>query len=342
MVGLTEDRTRAKNRYRVAVESLRLSAKKSDGDADLYKRSVEQLGVDELTHFDLVSIGRHHQWPITHGDSFFRKIVERRRLRQLGPIPERHIGAKNADLKLAQDLGVAVPKSLWTGKIADIPANLRHDTFLKPTQSSGSKGAFHLFRDDDIFSVCSSERIGGWKEMLEAARSQMVPADINAVTWEVQELIKDGSSRPARDMKFYGFYGQIGLIVEVSRHPNTEYEFFNEDGSVAACGVDHAPRFLDPADATTDKGGLSEAKLETVRKLSLALPMPFMRIDFLNGADELVFCEFSSAPGRSHTFNREYDQILGRMYNQASLRLTNDLLKGKTFDAFQAWASKPS
>jgi hypothetical protein len=119
--------------------------------------------------------------------------------------------------------------------------------------------------------------------------------------WQIQELIYEEGGSPARDMKFWSFYGRIGLIQEVSRYPIKEYQFFNLDGTLAAAGQDHYPRFRDLADTVTDKGGLSEEKLEHVRWLSQQIPAPFIRIDFLNAPAELVFLEFSAAPGMSHS-----------------------------------------
>lgn len=229
---------------------------------------------------------------------------------------------------------------MWSGKLADLPGDLKSGTFIKPTQSSGAKGAFYLFPDGGIFSVFSGQQLNSWEDLVDAARDQLKPNAPCEQTWECQELVLGPDGRPGRDMKFFMFYGEIGLIQEVSRHPKKEYEFFDEDGTVADCGRDRSyePPFENPKDTTTDKGALSEEKLELVRRFSRELPVPFMRIDFLNGRDDLQFLEFSSAPGMAHTFNLEYDRKLGRMYNEAMIRLTNDLLDGKDFSDFRSWA----
>lgn len=342
VAALAEERSRAIARYRTVVELLRLQARQSDEHAALYRQAVRRLGVDELTLFDVVMISRNQGWPLEHGDAFFRKMVERRRMKQLGPVPERRLGlTKGSDLAFARAAGVRVPTTLWTGKLTEIPAELRRGTFLKPTQSSGAKGAFYLFEDGSMFSVFATRQVERWDDLVSACRQQVRPGVADEMTWEIQELVAEGPSSPARDMKFFAFYGEIGLIQEVVRYPRKQYEFFDPDGRIAPCGRDRSYEtpFLDPADTITDKGGLSEEKIETARRLSLEIPTPFMRIDFLNGEKELVFCEFSASPGMSHTFNRRYDRILGRMYNAASVRLTNDLLAGKTFDAYHRWVT---
>lgn len=338
---LGAQRAQAMRAYRAAVEDLRRTAVASDAHAELYRAALAQLGVEELTLHDVVMVARNHRWPLDHGDSFFRKMVERRRKKQLGSVPEKHLGLNKAvDLDFARQVGILVPRTLWTGRLQDIPEEMRSKTFLKPTRSSGAKGAFYLFGSSDIFSVYDSSRLSSWDALEEACRRQMRPGGVDQTTWEVQELVEEAEGQPARDLKFFSFYGDIGLIQEVSRHPFKQYEFFDADGSLADCGRDRSyqPPFLEASDTITDKGGVSKAKLETARRMSLEIPAPFMRIDFLNGGDDLVFCEFSASPGMSHTFNREYDRILGAYYNRAEIRLVNDLLAGKSFDAFSAWS----
>lgn len=361
---LTKKRSQAMKKYRDAVEELRLKVEASEQDAEDYRKAVERLGINELSHFDLVAIAGQLKSPIYHGDSFFMRLVERRRMKQLGPIPEKDFCRnKNTDLELAQAFGFRVPQTLWTGQLSEVPTELRHGTFLKPADSAESKGAFYLFGEDDIFSAFTSERLNNWDELLAAGRAQITPADdgqrlnnwaelltVNRVNkhsgdadeapWVVQEMITHGDSEPARDMKFYMFYGQIGLILEVSRYPKVEREYLNEDGSIAVLGREEYVRFSDPSDITANQGGLSAEKLEAVRKFSASIPVPFMRIDFLNAEHDLVFCEFSAAPGQSHLLNRKYDRTLGKMYSQAMNRLTADLLAGKTFGTFQEWSAR--
>lgn len=337
---LLTDRSDVVADYRSMVELLRRRGMTSSEDGELYLEAVSQLSVDELTLHDVVMIARNHRAPLRHADSFFRKIVERRRKKQLGAVPEKYLGhSKKADVQFAESAGVPVPATLWAGRISDIPQSLKAGTFLKPTKSSGAKGAFYLFCSDNLFSVHSSKQLQTWDELLIACRKQMAPQSADEITWELQELVQEYDHTPARDLKFFAFYGQVGLVQEVLRHPVKQYEFFNADGSLADCGRDrtYEPRFLDPEDTITDKGGLTMDKLETAQDLSLQIPAPFMRIDFLNGAEGLLFCEFSSSPGMSHTFNEDYDQRLGRMYLEAEMRLADDLLAGKPFEAFTSW-----
>lgn len=295
------------------------------------------MNVDELTHVDVVRLARGKGLPLDHGDSFWGSIVARRRKKQLGPVAEKWLGlSKVHDEGFAQAVGVPVVDALMTGPW-DMIDREALNVVVKPVKGSGSKGAFYIL-PDGIVSIKSGKRVADWNEAARVAEDQLGWPIANT-EWQVQSPVTR-NGQPAVDMKFYVFYGEIGLIQEVSRHPRVQYEYFNEDFTIAPCGREHEPRFSDPSQTTVDKGGLDEAKLEQVRELSRSIPAPFMRIDYLNGDEALVFCELSSAPGMSNTLSPEYDQRLGRLYLEAEVRLSHDLVQGKEFTQYQDFAQR--
>lgn len=325
--------------YREAVENLRELARHSEEDRQRYEHAVGRLFVDELTHPDLIAIAREAGQPLVHADSFWRSLVTRRRKKQLGFVPEKHLGiTKDNDQQFVELLGVSTPAVLFRGPFDEIPATLRENVVVKPVKASDSMGAFYVFAPDDIFSIAASERLTSWDEMARTAIEQLGTDSLDEVRWQVQELVVGADGQPARDIKFLAFYGQVGLILESSRYPVREYAYFNEDLVEVACGREHEPRFRDTSHTTVDRGALTPQRLDTVRRISEAMPVPFMRIDFLNAPYELKFCEFSSAPGMSHTLAPEYDRLLGRYYHEAEIRLVNDLLAGKRFEAFERFS----
>ncbi len=331
--------------YRRLVEHLRLRSEASEHDRelyDLYELAVSHLSVDELTHPDLVTIARDHRKPIVHGDAFFRSITIRRRKKQLGPVPEKYLGiGKDKDQLFAEVLGVRTPTTFYSGTFDAIPVDLRTDVVLNPMVSSDSRGgAFYVFDETNIYSIEHSEALTSWDELSAAIAAQFGAESLEERIWQVQELIYEGDRQPARDLKFYAFYGKIGLILEVVRYPSIQYEYFDDDLAGVSPGHDYLPRFQDKSMTTTDKGGLSSEKLKTVERISEQIPAPFMRIDFLNAESELVFVEFSSAPGMSHTQSDVYDGLLGRYYNEAEIRLVNDLLEGKQFEGFREFSKR--
>lgn len=330
---LADERAEALEQYRSLVEHLRVKSHSLDArDKELYQTAVSRLSIDELTHPDLITMAKVHQDPIVHADSFFRKIIERRRKKQLGAVPEKYLGiGKERDQEFAEILGIRMPELHYTGSLADIPKELRADTLLKPTNSSDSRGAYYLFHERNIYSVQHSHTLRSWDEMIASIVSSLGEDAITTPTWQIQELVYEDDVHPARDIKFHTFYGQIGLILEARRHPTWQYAFFDERGNLADAGREHFPRFKDPAETVVDKGGLTNEQMDYARWLSQQIPAPYMRMDFLHTKDGLVFLEFSSAPGGSHTWSDEWDRRFGRYYLEAEMRLTDDLLAGKEY-----------
>lgn len=335
-------RDTALHEYRLAVAQLRGQVGNSDADRDRYERAVTRLFVDELTHPDLVAIARDGRQPLVQADSFWHSIVVRRRKKQLGTVPEKHLGIdKDHDRRFVELLGVSTPEVRFTGSFHAIPATELTNVVVKPVDASDSRGAFYVFGPDDIFGIARSERLASWEALARSAAEQLGPDAVERSTWRIEELVEDGDGRPARDLKFYTFYGHVGLVLEVSRYPVREYAHFDEDLLPVDPGFEHEPRFRDPTQTTVDRGALTPQMLDLVRRVSLSIPVPFMRIDFLKSSYTLTFVEFSSAPGMSHTLTGEYDRRLGQAYHQAEIRLVDDLLAGKRFDAFAEFIAEP-
>ena len=76
--------------------------------------------------------------------------------------------------------------------------------------------------------------------------------------------------------------------------------------------------------------------MEIVVRTSLQIPTPFVRIDMLKGRDGLVFGEFQFITGNFEAYNDEYDRKLGEAYRIAEQKIIEDLLRGKTFEAFSS------
>ncbi|WP_087004355.1 ATP-grasp fold amidoligase family protein [Brevibacterium yomogidense] len=336
---LRERSSQISDELRLLVDSLRVKSMRSDDPEALalYLEALDLTGVDDLTHQDLVAVARHHRLKmIPHSDSFWRSIVVRRRKKQLGRVPEKRLGLnKQKDERFATLTGVSTVDTLFRGKFSDIPRD-NFPSVLKPVISSGSRGAFYIF-EDGIFSIAGTRPVESWSELEAVARREV--GDPESTEWELQRLVT-WQGRPAPDLKFYCFYGEIGTVLEVTRHPSLHYAYFDGGLKPIAFRSDVKPKFDDLSSTSVLTGGLDEAKLDIVRRYSAEIPVPFMRIDFLNSDRDLVFCEFSSAPGLSHSLHPEHDARLGEMYHRAEMRLTDDLLAGKRFDAFMKYTGR--
>jgi hypothetical protein len=139
----------------------------------------------------------------------------------------------------------------------------------------------------------------------------------------------NGSPTDTMDVKFYTFYGKVALVLQVDRWRGKLYRFFDPDGNMVDTGkysaeLDMAPIF-----------GKKLVKLAS--KMSLKIPWPHIRIDFLVSDTDFRFGEFTCQPGQGASFNAEWDEKLGQHYVAAQARLYEDFLNGKQFTEFNGF-----
>src|SRR5699024_6527899 len=133
--------------------------------------------------------------------------------------------------------------------------------------------------------------------------------------------------KPARDLKFYCFYGEVALVLEIQRFPSVRYCWWDSSGNSINTGKFHKKFF--------EGDGVTQEDVNFVEEMSKEIPTPFIRIDFLKSKNGLVFGEFTPRPGQYEQFNKNIDQFLGDCYLKAEGRLINDLYNGKQFSNFR-------
>ena len=146
--------------------------------------------------------------------------------------------------------------------------------------------------------------------------------------WLAEELVVEDFEKkiPARDLKFYSFYGKVGLILEITRYPELRQCWWTRDGKRIRTGKYEEQLF---------KGdGVTEEEIAFIEQLSKKIPAPFVRIDFLKSEEGLIFGEFTAKPGNYDYFNEQIDRQLGDYYLEAEINLTNDLFSNKQFNEF--------
>ncbi len=237
---------------------------------------------------------------------------------------------KHSGYRLAGAFGAKLPKRQGPMSADQAMTTARRSQFpilVKPLGGAGSLGVFVVHSADAILDLQKREWIGGF----DTLRARI--SDARREEWLVEQYLAkaDDPHCPAPDLKFFCFYGRIGLVLEVERYPVLRYAWWAPDGSSPRTG--HFEEELFPGRGATGE------QLQFVETFSSKLPFPFIRIDFLNAEDGLYFGEFTPRPGNFEGFNAEWDRRLGDLYLDAELRLTRDMLFGKDFPEFKLWAS---
>lgn len=266
------------------------------------------------------------------GLSFRATMLEQSEARRLGIFrPAWKLDNKRAAYEFIDALGVRRPKS--DGKIRRIDT-LEPDSplVIKPVRATGSRGVYISYSSDRVTHLRDQRELGSWEKMLAHAGRLMSQERANPVPdrWLVEELILEDAAehRPATDLKFYAFYGEVILVRESRRVDSGQHvTFWRPDGTIASTGHDRDP-VLEQAQGPTPE------QLEQVSRISAEIPVPFMRIDMLRGEHELVFGEFTPRPGHFDEFNDEWDRRFGEAWASAEARIMSDVLAGKNFGAF--------
>jgi hypothetical protein len=203
-----------------------------------------------------------------------------------------------------------------------------NERVLKPVNSAGSRGVYIIYDETNIQRVKDTSIFQGYDELKLKMKEDVQKGFVQNDEWFLEEFIYDRERhKPAKDLKFYCFYGRVGLVLEIERFPNIKYCWWNRSGYRIHTGKYENQLF--------EGEGFTKDELELVEKLSGELPVPFMRIDFLKTSKEFVFGEFTPKPGNYDEFNEKTDQLLGEMYLEAEYKLIDDLIKGKKFSHFK-------
>lgn len=234
------------------------------------------------------------------------------------------INDKLVAAEFAKNLSLKRPVMLQ-GPVSIDEIQIKPGIVIKPLYGSGTT-AVYLFREDArIIEAASNDTLQSVAELIERLRDY---TDLTGYDeWLVEEYVAGDSNEHVRDLKFYCFYGETGVIHEVKRLPETRHCWWDPEGNKIMTGKLDDRQFIGE--------GFSEEELALAEQVSLEIPAPFVRIDFLKGKDGLFFGEFTPRPGSYHAFNKTVDTKLGHLYLEAEARLTEDLLNGKSFDAYK-------
>ncbi|WP_121638832.1 ATP-grasp fold amidoligase family protein [Virgibacillus sp. Bac330] len=321
-------------------EALLYAARLFMHDDDIYRNFVyakvlQGLSLEEIPEFIIrAGLVEDNALPLKQSASFRASLNMRIRQSQLiGALPEWLLDDKKDAYKFIDAFEIRRPwVSNQTYQMENLPA--KEGIVIKPTDGAGSRGVYLVYQLNDIIDVKRGVRISNWDELIAHMKKDILTGWVHRNEWMTEELIlaDQNNKEPARDIKFYCFYGRVGLILEITRFPEQKHCWWDAFGNRIRTGKYEESSFLGE--------GASQEEIEMARTLSLQIPAPFIRIDFLRSSDELVFGEFTPKPGNYDDFNEEIDKQLGNYYLEAEGKLVSDLFNGKAFNTFKQLTAK--
>jgi hypothetical protein len=284
--------------------------------------SPTHLQLKSLRQFSALRVGESFRMAMVNQNAVARAFV----LERAKACPHSVLGGKDVGRRFAASQGLRLP-AVFQSKVPHDAIAWRNCCVIKPTASSASKGVFLVNGSKNFLDLKSHEIFDDQAELKRRIKRCLKAGHVSPDSWQVEELIVGKGGRwPPLDVKFYSFYGRVALIVEIQRFPTLRYNWYDASGESVVTGKYKDLQF--------EGEGFASAELESAARVSLQIPLPFVRIDFLRSASGLVFGEFTPEPGKFEKFDTETDVALGHEYNRAAARLQDDLLTGKRFTAF--------
>lgn len=306
------------------VKAAMYSKSKTGANANkLYKMMASHLSADRLSP-QIASEMRKRN--IAVPASLAAALVLRHTYNDGLTLPEKKIYDKLTGMKFARALGLKVPEMY----IDDVPFDAivpRSHMVVKPIGMYGARGVFVVRNENDIFEINSGKVFRSWDSLQKHTRWLLNKNIVEENKWMAQQFICDTEGNVAMDLKFFVFYGKVAMTAEMIRYPRILCDFRDSKGRIVQCNLyGEKDIFKGP--------GASNMEWQLAEKVSLEIPSPFVRIDFLRGVDSLYFGEFTTQPAAIGQLTKKVDHQLGVLYCEAEARLAADLIAGKKFELF--------
>lgn len=327
---IVDDKTSYQANYREAlIFAARLYMRAEQKEQQLiYEKVLSGLSIEEIPEFMIRSGLEKDAIPLQNAASFRGSLNMRMRKKQLqDQLPEWPLDDKTIAYQFVDNLNIPTPQVETTHfSLEDIKK--QEGIVIKPVDGAGARGVYLVHSIDDIYDVKHSVSLTSWEALISQMQNDLKTEAVSEDAWLIEQLIYEDKTNkiPARDMKFYSFYGKVSLILEIKRDPEIRQCWWLPTGKRVDTGKYEESLFLGH--------GVTKEEIEMVEALSKNIPAPFLRIDFLAGEDKLVFGEFTPKPGNYEEFNQPIDQLLGDYFLDAEARLVNDLLQGKQFEVY--------
>jgi hypothetical protein len=271
---------------------------------------------------------------LRHVASLRVSLSQRTRRKLTGGIkscPEFMLQSKAYGYQFADLIGVKRPHVSAQPKHVD-EIEIKPGFALKPPSGSGSQGVYLIFAADRCLDVFTGTMLTSLDAVRAAMRADVAEKRVPAPNWNAEQLIQDSRNAGgvSHDWKFYCFYGEVHRIGYIQRYPEHRENWFDGEGR-ASTGA----KTKIPTDPEMMGDRIPADLCALAKKISLEIPAPFIRIDFLSSDDGYYLGEFTARPGTIHMLDRETDRKLGDTFIKAAACLEADLMAGKPFAAYK-------
>ncbi|SOC46556.1 acylphosphatase [Rhizobium subbaraonis] len=303
-------------------------------DDDRLRRLVEKVPSEFISQRLLQFPGIRTQDAVASFSSsmWTQTLIRKKQSARIGYAPEDVLADKQRGKEFARILGMRCPATPQFNQPLE-KLELRPGLAVKPSNAAGARGVFLIHSEDRIFSVRDKSVISSIAELRTEAAA-FVAQKKEKDRWNTEEIVYGPNEEPASDLKFYCFYGEVPLVLEVIRtgRQNVRYWYDGKGAPVRTGKYDDTVLAASPIDREL---------LEFAGNFSRKIPAPFIRIDFYRSGDGLVFGEFSPRPGGFHQFGIETDRLLGRHFVEAQARLFADMFEGdERFPEFRQFVAQ--
>ncbi|GAA0468360.1 ATP-grasp fold amidoligase family protein [Alkalibacillus silvisoli] len=294
----------------------------------LYQTIVDQLNIEEIPEYIIRYGNLNKDVNLSQMASFTGLLnLQAARSQQDEQAIEKQLDDKMNAYQLADHLQLKRP---WVSPIYKGYETLleQYPTVIKPTEGAGSRGVYLAMSPNQILNIKTGEVLNDWEQLKASIRQDLSKGDVLKDEWYLEELIGE-DQHSSTDFKFYTFYGEVALILEITRVPEVKYCWWSKDGKrVSLAKYD---------DRLFEGKGVTQEIINKVEAVSKQIPLPFIRIDLMKSNDDYIFNEFTPYPGNYDEFDLETDLKLGQYYLKAESRIKADLLNGKIFTTFNQW-----
>ncbi|OIJ21750.1 hypothetical protein BKP45_03365 [Anaerobacillus alkalidiazotrophicus] len=295
----------------------------------VYQKVLKGLKLEEIPEFIVRAAETSDTLQLHQVSSFRANLNMRARMKQLKEeMPEWILDNKVDAYSFVDEFELKRP---WISDQRYLVSNLpeKEGIVIKPVDGAGARGVYLVLATNKIYDVKRSQMHHSYNELKMYIQEDLDLGWVQNDEWMIEELVYENEKEaiPARDLKFYCFYGKVGLVLEVQRYPEVNYCWWTASGERISTGKYEDKQFVGV--------GVTDAEVKLAATLSSQIPAPFIRIDFLKGQKGNVFGEFTPKPGNYDQFDSITDELLGEYYLEAEGRLMKDLLAGKEFIPFR-------